>query len=130
MTICELTCRCASLLSSMPAVAVVDAGVDAGRESCIVAVDPVGAREHRGRRRRCEEEREWSWVCVVSAHLAPLTSAMSSTLVVVASDGLRRISKCCDYKSQHFEILPRSSFTPVMNSQRPCINDNDNGRGK
>ena len=92
MTICELTCRCASLLSSMPAVAVVDAGVDAGRESCIVAVDPVGAREHRGRQRRCEEECEWSWVCVVSAHLAPLTSAMSSTLVV-ASDGLRRISK-------------------------------------
>ena len=66
----------------MPAVAVVDAGVDAGRESCIVAIDPVGAREHCGCRQRCEEEHEWSWVCMVSTHLAPLTLAMLSTLVV------------------------------------------------
>ena len=35
----------------MPVVAVVDAGVDVGRESC-VAINPVGAREHHERRRR------------------------------------------------------------------------------
>ena len=40
----------------MPAVAVVDAGVDAGGKSCVVAVDLVVAREHRGRQRCCEEE--------------------------------------------------------------------------
>ena len=28
--------------------AIVDTGVDAGRESCIAAIDPVGAREHHG----------------------------------------------------------------------------------
>ena len=35
-----------------------DGGVDVGHESCVVAIDPVVAREHCGRRRCCEEECE------------------------------------------------------------------------